>query len=45
MGATYVTCTVRNPAEPDRAWEGLFFGGYWCDGLFGAQAALGIDWS
>ena len=24
MGATYVTVTVRNPAEPDRAWEGEF---------------------
>lgn len=24
MGATYVTCTVRNPAEPERVWEGLF---------------------
>ena len=22
MGATYVTVTVRNPAEPDRQWEG-----------------------
>ena len=24
MGITQVTVTVRNPAEPDRAWEGLF---------------------
>ena len=24
MGAIYVTVTIRNPAEPDRAWEGLF---------------------
>ena len=24
MGATHVTCTVRNPSEPERAWEGLF---------------------
>ena len=24
MGATHVTVTVRNPAAPDRAWEGLF---------------------
>ena len=24
MGATHVTVTVRNPADPDRAWEGLF---------------------
>lgn len=24
MGATHVTVTVRNPAEPDRAWSGLF---------------------
>ena len=24
MGATYVTAIVRNPAEPDRAWEGVF---------------------
>jgi clan AA aspartic protease len=24
MGATHVTVTIRNPAEPDRTWEGLF---------------------
>ena len=24
MGATHVTVTVRNPAERDRCWEGLF---------------------
>ena len=24
MGATYVKAIVRNPAEPDRAWEGVF---------------------
>ena len=24
MGATHVTVTVRNPAEPERFWEGLF---------------------
>ena len=24
MGATYVTVTIRNPAEPERTWEGLF---------------------
>lgn len=24
MGATHVTVTIRNPAEPARAWEGLF---------------------
>jgi clan AA aspartic protease len=24
MGATHVTVTVRNPAQPDRFWEGLF---------------------
>jgi clan AA aspartic protease len=24
MGATHVTVTVRNPAQPDRTWEGLF---------------------
>ena len=24
MGATQVTVTIRNPAEPDRSWEGLF---------------------
>lgn len=24
MGATHVTVTIRNPAEPHRAWEGLF---------------------
>ena len=23
MGATYVTVTIRNPAERERAWEGL----------------------
>ncbi len=24
MGATHVTVTIRNPAEPDRTWEELF---------------------
>lgn len=24
MGATQVTVTVRNPADPEKAWEGLF---------------------
>ena len=24
MGATHVTVTIRNPAEPARTWEGLF---------------------
>ena len=24
MGATHVTVTIRNPAEPQRTWEGLF---------------------
>ena len=24
MGTTQVTVTIRNPADPDRAWEGLF---------------------
>ena len=24
MDATHVTVTIRNPAEPDRSWEGLF---------------------
>ncbi len=24
MGATHVTGAIRNPAEPDRVWEGLF---------------------
>lgn len=24
MGVTYVTVTIRNPAAPDRTWEGLF---------------------
>ena len=24
MGATHVTVTIRNPAEPERSWEGLF---------------------
>ena len=24
MGATHVTVTVKNPAEPHRTWEGLF---------------------
>ena len=23
-GTAYVTATIRNPADPDRAWEGLF---------------------
>ena len=24
MGTTHVTVTIRNPAEPDKMWEGLF---------------------
>lgn len=24
MGVTHVTATIRNPAEPNRTWEGLF---------------------
>ena len=24
MGVTHLTALVRNPAEPDRSWEGLF---------------------
>lgn len=24
MGMTHVTVTIRNPASPERAWEGLF---------------------
>ena len=24
MGAIHVTVTIRNPAEPERAWDGLF---------------------
>ncbi len=24
MGVTQVTVTIRNPAEPDKSWEGLF---------------------
>jgi len=24
MGATQVTVTIRNPADPEQAWEGLF---------------------
>ena len=24
MGATFITVTIRNPSEPDRAWEGEF---------------------
>ena len=24
MGATHVTVAIRNPAEPDRVWNGLF---------------------
>ena len=24
MGATHATVTIRNPADPDKAWEGLF---------------------
>ena len=27
MGATQVTVTIRNPAEPERTWEGLFLVG------------------
>ena len=24
MGATHVTVTIRNPADPEKTWEGLF---------------------
>ena len=24
VGATHVTVTIRNPAEPERTWEGIF---------------------
>ena len=24
MGATHVTVTIRNPADPERSWDGLF---------------------
>ncbi len=24
MGATHVTVTIRNPADPERTWDGLF---------------------
>ena len=24
MGVTHVTVAIRNPAEPERVWEGLF---------------------
>ena len=24
MGATHITVTIRNPADPERTWEGLF---------------------
>ena len=24
MGVTHIPVTIRNPAEPDRAWEGVF---------------------
>lgn len=24
MGVTYVTATIRNPANPEQSWEGLF---------------------
>ena len=24
MGATHVTVTIRNPADPEKCWEGLF---------------------
>ena len=24
MGATHVTVTIRNPADPGKSWEGLF---------------------
>jgi len=27
MGATHVAVTIRNPADPERAWEGLFLVG------------------
>lgn len=24
MGVTHVTVTIRNPADPEKSWEGLF---------------------
>ena len=24
MGATHVTVTIRNPADPSKSWDGLF---------------------
>ena len=24
MGSTYVTVTIRNPADPEKSWDGLF---------------------
>ena len=43
MGVTQVTVTVRNPAAPDRTWEGLFLvdtGAY--DSLVPGNALRGI---
>ena len=31
MGATHVTVAIRNPAAPDRVWEGLFLVEHGCD--------------
>ena len=42
MGAIHVTVGIRNPAEPDRVWEGLFLVDTGRDRLLGAQAAPGI---
>ena len=42
MGAIHVTVAIRNPAEPDRVWEGLFSGRHGRDRLPRAQAAPGI---
>ena len=43
MGVTRVTATVRNPAQPDSCWEGLFrVDGDWIDCLVPRKHLRGI---
>ena len=40
MGAAHVTVTIRNPREPERAWDGLFLVGTGASDSLVPRAAL-----
>ena len=45
MGTTYVDVTIRNPGDPDRAWEGKFLvdtGAYDCLASKTALESIGL---